>query len=450
MNESQVMSRVRQTSIAVVAIRQGSAANDQPNSARDRLLPLWRLALPAVVLAVGWGGYNLVASGRPLPSTFYLKEAMSLPALPQRLSAGVAGLLDQVPPMYADTTLAWEGKDAGYPDGEVRVHGASLAGRPVWFQVQPSWELPPAPTPGIIGWLSAIAIPGALFCAFLFARRNLRQGRVDRRGARRLVWAVIIWFVAWWIFAASHTLASIVPRLTTRIGMGMIFVSVIWVVYVAIEPFVRRRWPDLLVSWARLLEGRWRDPLVGRDLLLGAAFGVFLAGLDELAFLAPRWFNQPLGIQGQFLFDAMLGGRMAVAQELASVATVFVVLLALLVLVLVRMVTRSTWIAFAGSTFALFLFFAGSGQNNYASALFLLLFSVAMVTLLLRFGLLAAATGTYLHSPLAHGSITPNLGAWYADVSILTLVLITAVALYGFYTSFGGRSLIAEGALEDA
>ena len=84
----------------LLAIRQGGAANDQPNSARDRLLSLWRLALPAAVVAVVWGGYNLVASGRPLPSTFYLKEATSLLALPQRLSAGVAGLLGQVPPMY--------------------------------------------------------------------------------------------------------------------------------------------------------------------------------------------------------------------------------------------------------------------------------------------------------------------------------------------------------------
>jgi hypothetical protein len=33
---------------------------------------------------------------------------------------------------------------------------------------------------------------------------------------------------------------------------------------------VRRRWPATLVSWSRLLAGRFRDPLVGRDVLAGS------------------------------------------------------------------------------------------------------------------------------------------------------------------------------------
>ena len=28
-----------------------------------------------------------------------------------------------------------------------------------------------------------------------------------------------------------------------------------WILYIAIEPFVRRRWPQILVSWTRLLSG---------------------------------------------------------------------------------------------------------------------------------------------------------------------------------------------------
>jgi fructuronate reductase len=33
--------------------------------------------------------------------------------------------------------------------------------------------------------------------------------------------------------------------------------------YVALEPFVRRMWPDALISWSRAIMGRLRDPLVG-------------------------------------------------------------------------------------------------------------------------------------------------------------------------------------------
>ena len=47
----------------------------------------------------------------------------------------------------------------------------------------------------------------------------------------------------------------------------------VWITYVAIEPIVRRRWPDLLFSWSRVLAGRFRDPLVGRDALVGLIGG---------------------------------------------------------------------------------------------------------------------------------------------------------------------------------
>ena len=55
----------------------------------------------------------------------------------------------------------------------------------------------------------------------------------------------------------------------------------LYVLYVALEPYVRRRWPDALVSWTRVLAGRFRDPLVGRDIeavmVLPPAFAEFRA-----------------------------------------------------------------------------------------------------------------------------------------------------------------------------
>jgi hypothetical protein len=44
--------------------------------------------------------------------------------------------------------------------------------------------------------------------------------------------------------------------------------------YVALEPFVRRRWPHSLISWTRLLAGGLKDSLVGGHILTGAALGV--------------------------------------------------------------------------------------------------------------------------------------------------------------------------------
>jgi hypothetical protein len=38
----------------------------------------------------------------------------------------------------------------------------------------------------------------------------------------------------------------------------------------ALEPYLRRRWPERIISWNRLLAGEFRDPLVGRDILIGS------------------------------------------------------------------------------------------------------------------------------------------------------------------------------------
>lgn len=52
-----------------------------------------------------------------------------------------------------------------------------------------------------------------------------------------------------------------------------------WLTYLMIEPYARANWPRSLVSWNRLLQGRWRDPMVGRDLLLGVCAECSIAAL---------------------------------------------------------------------------------------------------------------------------------------------------------------------------
>jgi hypothetical protein len=60
-----------------------------------------------------------------------------------------------------------------------------------------------------------------------------------------------------------------------------VFVAVsFWLVYVALEPYLRRNWPDALVSWTRLCHGHMRDPVVASHILIGiaaaAAFGLIV------------------------------------------------------------------------------------------------------------------------------------------------------------------------------
>ena len=57
----------------------------------------------------------------------------------------------------------------------------------------------------------------------------------------------------------------------------------IMTLYLAVEPFVRRVWPTMLVSWSRLLSRTrttWRDPVIGRSVLAGLVAGVVLLFLE--------------------------------------------------------------------------------------------------------------------------------------------------------------------------
>jgi hypothetical protein len=62
----------------------------------------------------------------------------------------------------------------------------------------------------------------------------------------------------------------------------------VWLFYIALEPYVRRFWPQLLIGWTRLISGHMRDPLVGRDVLVGVAAGTIAAFLIAWRELAPH------------------------------------------------------------------------------------------------------------------------------------------------------------------
>ena len=60
------------------------------------------------------------------------------------------------------------------------------------------------------------------------------------------------------------------------------FGAIAWLLYMALEPYARRVAPRWVVSWTRLLEGRFKDPMVGRDLLTGLAAAAGVNGLFAL------------------------------------------------------------------------------------------------------------------------------------------------------------------------
>jgi serine/threonine-protein kinase len=70
--------------------------------------------------------------------------------------------------------------------------------------------------------------------------------------------------------AAAEEVGIIFDGLGTAVWRAGFF----WVLYMALEPHVRRRWPQSLIGWTRLLSHGIRDPLVGAQLLIGCAVGI--------------------------------------------------------------------------------------------------------------------------------------------------------------------------------
>jgi len=363
-----------------------------------------------------------------------------------------------VPPVYANERGAWEGSYPNRPEIPLRVEAAALGGRPVLFRVVRSWEesedAPGSDGLGALFIVFVFVVLGLFTTACLMARWNVRRGRGDRRGAFRLaVYFFSIQFLAW-IFGASHVAAlEEIGYIVLAVAMNMFAATLIWIVYLALEPFVRRRWPDTLVSWTRLLDGRFKDPLVGRDLLLGAAFAMAMVLFDDIMYFSPNW----IGLQVQYQtppLDVLLGGRLAIMQLLAWQGTIWIAMISLLTIVIFRVLLRRTWAAFiltllVISVWTAFATGATGIQAGGIQFVFALLFWAVYLMLLMRFGLLAAIVALYVHAPLAHGATTGNLGAWYSEFTIGAVLLVLAVAVYGFYVSFAGRPLLGEHAFED-
>ena len=104
------------------------------------------------------------------------------------------------------------------------------------------------------------------------ARGNYLRGRSDIRGTVRLMSVTFAIEIAIWICRAHFipTLATF-GRFVLALSTGVFISAAMGMLYLALEPYVRRYWPQAIVSWSRLMAGRVRDSLVARDVLFGVA-----------------------------------------------------------------------------------------------------------------------------------------------------------------------------------
>ncbi len=363
-------------------------------------------------------------------------------------------------PVDSDRKAAWRGIYPGQGDVPIRIEAASFRGRPVWFEILPPWAhptrmlepglptRPDVPVGGVGLWLLALAMPigGALL-----ARRNLLLNRGDRRAAYRVAGYVFASFALARLLRANHAGAA-GDELWTLIKVfayPAFWALQVWIVYIALEPYVRRRWPRSLISWQRLIAGRFDDPLVGRDVLVGVAGGGLVTVLYRLTTLAPDWIGRPSVMPSTWVDGATLLGFRSVGYRLFvnQFSAVLYALAFLFLLVLLRLLLRNRYLAFA--VWLAMIAAPVAIEDPVVGWMLGALRAIVLLVAVTRFGLLALAVGLFVGFSLIETPLSFDLTPWYSPLALPVLATVLGLGLYAFHTSLAGKPLFGRPLLED-
>ncbi len=347
-----------------------------------------------------------------------------------------------VPIAYADERKAWDGVLPERQDVPVRVEAAAYNGKPVFFIVVGSWDrssrgprAAPSSFTVLIQTIAGFVMPSLMVLGAFLARRNLRLGRGDRRGAFRAGLAILVISLTGWLLTASHipSFGPEVARLFDAIGRALFEAVVLWLTYLGLEPYIRRKSPDSLIGWTRLIAGQWRDPHVGGDLLIGISAGLAMTALMGLHNVLPPLVGQPppmplptdmMGAMGLRYGVGMIVRNVGEATSAAMLGTVGLTAIGILL--------RRRWAAILAALIVFTpvalngMFILGTPLLDVVFAGLIILIFIGVIV---RFGLLAAAATVAVHFITQNAPLTLNLSAWWATTGICVVLLIVAATL---------------------
>jgi serine/threonine-protein kinase len=366
------------------------------------------------------------------------------------------GRFTEVPPKTiplsaSDDLRAWKGPHPVIPNTELTFEIGTWRGRTTYAKLVWPWMKDDGSTPQaksvasrVRGIMLLMMIFVGLTFAALLAHRNWKLGRVDRRGALRIALAQFgITLIVW--IGRVHAVPddTMVNFFFNAVSQLMLPASLLWLLYIALEPALRSRWPHSIVTWNRILTGRWLDAQVWAHILIGAAAGAAIWTIAELVQL--RTAAQD-GLESTgYLF--MLEGARAwwaaymnqVSGSLQSGFIVFFVIFGL------RTIFRKDWIAAVVGSF-LFAFVlsdvASSSEWPVRLATYVLIYS-AIIALLLRFGLVVTMALIFFLNTMSATILGTDWKTWYAATGFASTALLLGITLFAFWRSLGSRNLIS-------
>jgi predicted Ser/Thr protein kinase len=354
-------------------------------------------------------------------------------------------------PLYAsDWQKAWKGKHPGL-DVDLLVQASAWRGRitevyVLWPWTQP-WRMPAANTRAASDVVFQILLQVTSGIVFLFAAflavRNLRAGRGDRRGAGRIAAATALAMgVAWmcrahWVFDIA--MANI---LTTNAASWMMDAALLWLLYIALEPAVRARWPHAIVTWNRVLAGRWSDPLVGSHVLYGALTGMLIQSL----FLADAaWSARHGRFQATWMASTGMGTRLWIADVLTvSREAMEFGLIVVFAIFCFRVACRKDWIASIAMAVLLTLREDAVWHGGVAPFVaYVAIFSL-LAFVLLRLGLVSSIVAIFFVNLMGRTPGAQDLTKWYEWSVVAYPALGLAIIVWAFWRTSGEQALRVE------
>jgi len=354
------------------------------------------------------------------------------------------------PPVATETRAAWTGTVPELGSTPLRLEVGAFAGKVVSVQTIGPWtrpgRMPPPIEAGIERALDNFKSVLVLFLVVgsaLLARRMVLLGRGDWRGATTVAAVLFVLGMAQWTAGAHHVpdYGTLQNKFFEACANQLFRSAIAWLAYLGIEPWIRRHWPTSLISWSRILGGSFRDPLVGRDVLIGLAFGVAGAiypGLIEYGFQA---------FGGNVVNPAFTGiwalttPRFVGASLLAeSSNAMFNTLLLTLLYVVFRRRLGRPWLAALATTVVLTLII--TSEDGFGGGLpgFLLIASIsAFIIAPLHFhGMLPFMAAFAVRQVLMSNTLTADLGAWYAGPTWVIGAAMVGLAVTAFLNSRAG------------
>jgi predicted Ser/Thr protein kinase len=359
-----------------------------------------------------------------------------------------------IPHSFADTRVAWEPSSEVASSAPNHVEAAAFQGRPVSFEILGPWTQETKDvlqiTSVLIRIIFFVAITITVMAGGVFiARRNLRLGRGDKRNANRLAFITAGLAMATWILNIHHTVAfEELSMLLIVAVISMACGGFFWVLYIALEPFVRRRWPQILVGWTRLLSGKFRDPLVARDALIGSATGLLLFFFVRfLNFVYPSLAgSMEFAYQSVLTVENAMGSRFFVSNLLwLALFGIGFSLLWICSLYLLRILLRNQ--AVAAVAWILLMSAADVGFESPWLWAIAIVQSSLILLIMMRFGLVATMFIYFMYQFFLRFSVTFHPSVWYSDYN--AIIILAAIVLYAFRTSLGGHPIFGTPRLDE-